>query len=126
MSEFTTELVSLAGDTPERVRGRKRVAQSSVTISLGSDAAVEKCLAELAASDKRLADTEASYDWQIAIVSRPAGAEGGQVRFDVAWYDRDFYAAKRDVYLNADHLRMFAGMDADVSDIEVTHFELAA
>ncbi|WP_182045233.1 hypothetical protein [Curtobacterium sp. ME26] len=121
-----SELVSLAGDVPERVRGRRAVAHSDVTITLDSEDAVQRCLDQLAESDERLAASAANYDWKVAIVTRRDGIAGGQVRFGVAWYDRSFYEAKRDVYLGEDHVRMFAGMGSDVADVEVSHYELAA
>lgn len=125
MAKYTTDLLSLAGDVPERIRDRKQIAQSDVIISISTEADLQKCIARLDASDQRLAEVEAGYDWKMATVVRQEGVDGGQVRFGVAWYDRDFYNEKRDIYLGADHMHMFAGMGAENS-VEVSHYELAA
>ncbi|MFK3669348.1 hypothetical protein ACI2IX_04165 [Leifsonia aquatica] len=119
-------LHSIAGDSVARVSGRKQVAQSEVTLELSTDAAIEKCLKALDASDLRLASKPGKYDWKFAWVDPNADGEGGRVRFGVAWYDEEFFAEKKDVYLDTKHLRMLAGFGADDNAVTVEHYILAA
>lgn len=120
------ELVSQAGDVPSRIRGRERVAQSQVRIDLPTDAALRRCLTELSSSDERLAAKPHNYDWTVVWKETLAGVEGGTVEFGVAWYDEEFFAAKKDTYLSPDHISMFAEMDAGICDVTVRHFARAA
>ncbi|MBQ1445000.1 MAG: hypothetical protein IIZ13_14260 [Renibacterium sp.] len=48
------------------------------------------------------------------------------MRFGVVWYDEEFFAEKKDIYLDKRHLAMFSGYGADESEVEVRHFVLAA
>ena len=119
-------LHSIAGDAASRVNGRKQVAQSEVTLTLPTDAAIEKCLKALDASDVRLAEKPGKYDWKFAWIDPNSDGEGGRVRFGVAWYDEDFFTEKKDVYLDTHHLRMLAGFGADEAAVTVEHYRLAA
>lgn len=116
-------LHAIAGDATTRVVGRTQVAQSDVTLELPTDAAIEKRLRALDASDLRLAASPGKYDWKFAWVDPNTDTEGGRVRFGVAWYDEDFFEEKRDVYLDVKHLRMIAGFGADEGSVNVEHFK---
>ncbi|BAS09303.1 hypothetical protein AHiyo4_27250 [Arthrobacter sp. Hiyo4] len=116
------EIVAMGGSVPSRIRGRKAVAHSKISITLPSDAAMEKCLAELAASDDRLAETPAAYDWTFVEAETKQGVEGGKVDFGVVWYDMGFFEEKKDIYLGKHHLRMFSGFGVGENDVEVDHF----
>ena len=122
----TLELVALGGSTQQRRRGREAVAQSEVAIRLDSDEAVEKCLRGLESSDQRLAEVPQMYDWVTVWKETEEGRPGATVRFGVAWYDEEFFQAKKDIYLGNDHLAMFSGFGADSADVEVKHYVLAA
>ncbi|MCX2750138.1 hypothetical protein OOZ51_20355 [Arthrobacter sp. MI7-26] len=125
-SATTLELVALGGSIQERRRGREAVTQSEVAIRLNSDAAVEKCLRGLDLSDQRLADVPQMYDWVMVWKETEKGKPGATVRFGVAWYDEAYFQEKKDIYLGADHLAMFAGFGAGSADVEVKHYVLAA
>jgi|GEM_PF-2891057 len=116
------ELISMAGSVPSRMRGRKPIAHSTVTMKLTSDEAVEKCLRQLQASDDRLAATPQAYDWSPVTNETTEGVPGGTVEFGVYWYDQTFFNEKKDIYLDKKHVRMFTAFDADDSVIEVTHY----
>ncbi|MFE4951429.1 hypothetical protein ACFQ9V_15115 [Leifsonia sp. NPDC056665] len=115
-------LHAIAGDAEARVAGRVQIAQSDVTLELPSDAAIERCLRALDASDLRLAAKPGKYDWKFAWVDPNQEGEGGRVRFGVAWYDEAFFAEKRDIYLDTKHVRMYAGVGADEGSVTVEHF----
>ncbi|WP_348787381.1 hypothetical protein [Leifsonia sp. NPDC080035] len=115
-------LHAIAGDAEGRIAGRTQVAQSDVTLELATDAAIDKCLRALDASDLRLATQPGKYDWKFAWIDPNSSGEGGRVRFGVAWYDEAFFAEKRDVYLDVKHLRMLAGFGVDEGSVTVEHF----
>lgn len=121
---YKRELVALGGAVPSRRRGRTAIAESQVTINLKDDEAVAKCLAELEASDERLADTPADYDWIEVWKKTSDDTDGGRVAFGVAWYDAEFFNAKKEVYLNADHLKLLGGFGVSAKDIDVKHYRL--
>ncbi|NLW14139.1 MAG: hypothetical protein GX037_06355 [Trueperella sp.] len=122
----TTELIAIAGTASQRRGDRQQIALSEVEIHLDSDEAVAKCLRALDSSDARLAATPQMYDWVTVWKETSEDRPGATVRFGVAWYDRDFYAEKRDVYLGEHHLRMFAGFADSNPQVIVKHYELAA
>ncbi|MDN4597088.1 hypothetical protein [Leifsonia virtsii] len=120
----TPRLHSIAGDALSRVDGRQEIAQSEVTFTLRTDAAIERCLRALDASDLRLAHEPGKYDWKFAWVDPNRDGEGGRVRFGVAWYDQEFFTEKKDVYLDRRHVRMLAGFEADEEAVTVRHYTL--
>ncbi|MFJ3875921.1 hypothetical protein ACIPW5_00520 [Streptomyces sp. NPDC090077] len=116
------ELVLLGDSAPGRRAGRTVVAQSHCEIDLGSDAALERCVQALRASDERLAElSDGPYDWQRTWVERN-GQAGGKVVFDVAWYDEEFFQEKKDTFLAPEHLAMYANIGAEEGAVRVTHW----
>jgi len=117
-------LVTLGGSTAERIAGRSAIAESQVSIDLATEDKRDKCLAELEASDRRLAMgaiRPTPYDWQF--VFEEALADGGfRVHFGVAWYDHDFYAKNKDIFTDPRHRKIFSRFGADLDDVEVSHW----
>lgn len=119
----TRELV-LLGEA-ERRGDRNVIAESRVEIAVSTDEALDRCLEALRASDERLAaQPDRKYDWQMTWVERDSTKSGGTVAFGVAWYDEDFFEAKRDTYMKPDHLAMYAHIGADEGDVSVTHWRM--
>jgi hypothetical protein len=121
------QIVSLGGETEERRAGREAIAESHIEMTLATDEAVAVCLAELEASDRRLAERTkkgpcpSPYDWQVVTLEHN-DAGGGTVRFGVAWYEEDFFQEKKDIYLDANHGGLFSKFGVEPSNVKVTHW----
>ena len=98
-------------------RGKKVVALSKVDINLTNDEDVKTCIAHLEESDRRFAMIPSNeWDWQRAMF------KGLVVRFNVEWYNVDFFKEKKMAYLDADHSKMYKHFGATIDGIKVEHF----
>lgn len=74
--ETIRQIVSMGGETEERRAGREAIAESHIEMTLATDEALAVCLAELEASDRRLAERTKKgpkpdpYDWQVVTLER--------------------------------------------------------
>ena len=112
-------LVVLPGEEDGRRQkyGKTLVAETQVEISLTSEADLENCIRELEESDRRIRELSGRppWDWQKVMV------KGLQVRFGVAWYDRDFFETRKTAFSDPVHQRMYARFGATLDNFKVEH-----
>jgi hypothetical protein len=111
-----TETVVLPGDVDV---SRLIVARSVVRITFSSDEDLEKCVAALKASDEEMRQRPAaavSYKWDRTVV------KDRTVHFGVVWYDRDFFAARKEAFKTPQHTGIFAKFGAKPESFSVEHY----
>ncbi|NAW60105.1 MULTISPECIES: hypothetical protein [unclassified Vibrio] len=109
------------GEEFRRPKSLKRVAISRVEITFDSEKNLNKFLELLKESDDRLSkvpNDEVMYDWQAPRMKDLT------VRFGVAWYDKDFFYEKKDVYLSDMHKSIFKKFGSKPELIRVEHIPL--
>lgn len=116
------ELVLWGEETPGRRGGRTVVAESHCDFTLEDDAAVDRCIAALRASDEKLAKNPASrYDWQRTWLQRHEDG-GGTISFGVAWYDEEFFNDKKNVFMERMHDAIFGKIGISADAVHVSHW----
>lgn len=108
----------LVGEETRRGSNVNRVATTSVELTLRSEEDFDRFFAVLKASDERLSkvpDEAAHYDWQMVF------RKGLTVRFGVAWYDLEFFMARKDAYLSDQHNSIFDSFNVSTADLKVIH-----
>ncbi|MRG98142.1 hypothetical protein [Polyangium spumosum] len=119
---YTTEdgwTVILPGEEGGRRQASGKVlrAFTSVEITLSRKEDLDACIRHLEESDRRFAaNRENPWDWAKVMI------RDMQVRFGVAWYDRDFFAAKRDAYSDPRHIALYAKFGATLDNFKIEHF----
>lgn len=110
------EVVS-AGQEISNLGKRRPVAISKVAITFDAVANLKSCVSAIQASDVALAlKADSMYTWTLVTVV------GNTVFFGVAWYDKPFFDAKRDVFTNNQHSKLFETFGTKASDFQVQHF----
>lgn len=110
--------IVMYGEETRRPKSLERVAITRAEVTLSSNEHLKKLIEVLKASDERLAeipDNSIMYDWQI-VRSRNL-----TIRFGVAWYDREYYRQKQNVWKLDMHDRMFADFGVAASDFRIEH-----
>ena len=111
----------MKGEQDRRPSSLHRVAITRVEIKFDNEQSIKKFLEVLKETDDRLSqipDDQVQYDWQ-----RVAQKEQ-TVRFGVAWYDPEFFAARRDAYKSDMHRAVFADLGINPDSIRVEHIPL--
>lgn len=81
---------------------------------------LQKCISEIRKSGARNAlKADGTYDWQSTYIEDTE--KGQKVIFGVAWYDKDFFEDKKDVYLNPLHVKQFAKFGKTPTKVDVSH-----
>ena len=97
--------------------GKTVIALSKVEIRLNSEAERDTCVRHLEESDRRFAQV-ASNPWEWAGVRILENT----VRFNVEWYEHEFFYARRTAFKDPDHIDMYAQFGATLEQITVAHF----
>ena len=83
---------------------------------LHSEAGQDRCLRHLEESDRRFA-LILTNPWEWA----PVKYKGLTVRFNVEWYERSFFEARRTAFQDPDHIAMYTQFGATLEDVTVEH-----
>ena len=113
--------ILMTGEELRRPKSLQRVAITRAEIQFSSEDNLLKFLEILKASDDRLSkvpDNEVMYDWQLVRVKDLT------VRFGVTWYDKDFFAEKKDSYLSKLHTDLFKQFGIKAKDMLIEHIPL--
>jgi hypothetical protein len=121
------ERVFTGEDVDPARRGFKTlVARSECTFDCKDNDTLDRCIEAIKQSDENLRkrpQQTAFYDWQSPLVVRkPEG--GGVLTLGVAWYDEEFFDAKREVYLNPMHNNLFDHIGIEADGISISHWKL--
>jgi len=109
------------GEEFRRSKCLERVAITRVEVTFDNEKNLKKFFELLKESDDRLSsipDKEVMYDWQAPRIKDLT------VRFGVAWYDKEFFYEKKDVYLSDMHKGIFKKFGVKPEDIRVEHIPL--
>lgn len=108
----------LPGDDERRPPWLKKVARTVVELTLNTEKDLEMFLDEIKKSSDKLSlvpDDLLMYTWEL--VRRKELS----IRFVVAWYDLDFYEARKDAFKSDQHSKIFEKFNVTASDLTVTH-----
>lgn len=116
-------------DDADRRNGKVAVARSECTYYCPDAATVDRVIAALDESDKRLRERPEElmlWDWKStwfeadAVADNPNG--GGTIILGVAWYDPSFFAERRIAWAGTMHQRIYAQLGVPMEDIHVEHW----
>jgi hypothetical protein len=97
---------------------RKPYAITKVEINFDDEHDLRRCVRMLRWSDDRLrARPEQLIAWEWDVTFR----EGMTIYFGVAWYDREFYARRKDAFLEPQHSAYYAMFGATQDRLKMTH-----
>ncbi|UES60230.1 hypothetical protein GFK91_31440 (plasmid) [Roseibium aggregatum] len=111
----------LSGEESRRPQSLNKVAITTVEVDLKSEEDFNRFFEIIKESDRRLSeipDKEVMYEW--VKVRR----KGLSIRFGVAWYDQQFFNARKDAYLSNEHSSMFKEFHITSDDLKITHTQL--
>lgn len=122
--------VVLAGEDtdPQRRGSKKVVARSECRFVCDDDETIERCIEQLRLSDEHLRNRPEEmmlWDWIATRLEKQAYSDqpGGVVVLGVAWYDLEFFNAKKDAYTNPSHLAKYLGIGLKEGSIQVNHWK---
>lgn len=113
--------ILMSGEELRRAKTLQRVAITRAEIQFSSEENLLKFLEILRESDERLSrvpDEEVMYDWQMPRVKDLT------VRFGVTWYNKDFFADRKDAYLTKLHTDLFKQFGIKAKDMRIEHIPL--
>ncbi|WP_155253307.1 hypothetical protein [Bradyrhizobium japonicum] len=108
----------LEGSEDPSAPPRKPYARSEVQITFNNERDLRQCVRLLRWSDERLRarpDQRILWDWQMT------WREGMTIYFGVNWYNREFFEARKDAFLNPEHQSYYAMFGATADQFKIRH-----
>jgi hypothetical protein len=123
----TYRYLALVGEDRDVARrGEKRlIAVSRCRFDCDDDERLDRCVAAIRRSDEHLRNRPEEmmlWDWQSTYVEVNPDDGTSCVLLGVAWYDKGFYDAKRDAYMDGLHARLYDAIGIQLDSITVSHW----
>jgi len=117
---FLNPSLVIEGEERGRRGNKIPVMFSHIWIQFDNEGDLQACIKTLRESDEHLKarpENMKMWDWQSTV------RVGMTIEFGVAWYDRGFFHAKKDVYTDGMHLRQYMRFGKTPADLRVVHYK---